>query len=210
VIFITFVITLEYDGLNNIVAIRILLQLSISSTRYIYSTPRTYLSRLTRNVLIVQIQADAVCNMRSLAFLLLLGTSFGEFSFENITNNIVSEGCVKVSTSVALLPFPKVASSTGKFTVYPTSLPLRLPLPIWENKTRTSCNSSNILATTATSPNSESRASATWNVSSPTAPPEFYSAGWGVRHSNSALLIQQALGLLLILLPVASWIDYLG
>jgi hypothetical protein len=150
--------------------------------------------------------------MRLLAFILLLSASSGEYTSENVTNNIISEGCFKALTSptslVALSPFPKVANLTGKFTVYSTSLPLRLPLPLWENKTRTSC--SNILATTATSPNSESRASATWNVSSPTTPPEFYSTGWGVRHSNSALLIQQALGLLFILFPVANWIDYLG
>jgi hypothetical protein len=145
--------------------------------------------------------------MKSLAFLLLLGASFGEYTSEDVTNNVISESCFKASTPVALLPFPKVASSTGKFTIYPTSLPLRLPLPIWENRTRAFYNSSNILATTTLSPNSENRASATWNVSSPTAPPEFYSAGWSMRHSNSALLSQQALGLLFILFPIANWID---
>jgi hypothetical protein len=128
--------------------------------------------------------------MKVLAFLFLLGCSSGEYTFDNSTNNTISKTCFNVSTSPSTLvnhsSFPKVANSTGPFLFYPTSPPLRSPIPIWENKTSSSYNHSSELGPSSFSPTLEIN-TRTRTTSSPTAPPEFDSA---------ALL-------LLVLLPIA-------
>jgi hypothetical protein len=146
--------------------------------------------------------------MRLLAFLLLLGCSFGEYTFGNSTNITISKTCFNVSTSlstpVVYSSFHKVANSTGPFLTYPTSTILRLPIPIWENNTSSSCNCSSKLLPSSSSPTLEYN-TRTRTISSPTAPPEFYSAAWSLRHSDGKGIIGQTLCLLLLmLLPITS------
>jgi hypothetical protein len=149
--------------------------------------------------------------MRLLVFLLLLGCTCGEYTFNNSTNDITSKTCftfpTSLSTPVVHSPFHRAANSTGLFLIYPTSPPFRLHIPIWENKTSSSCNHSSTLVPSLSSPvwQTSTGPSATQNISSPTAPPEFHSAGWSLRHRDSSRMIRQSLSpLLVILLSITS------
>jgi hypothetical protein len=81
-------------------------------------------------------------------------------------------------------------NGTNAFQIFPTSPPLRLPVPIWEN--RTAC-----LHSPPTTP-SAMLSSPTWeNTFSPTASYAPYSAAWSLRHRNDNRMIWQILVLYL-------------
>jgi hypothetical protein len=67
-------------------------------------------------------------------------------------------------------------NGTGAFDLLPTSPPLRLPVPKWDNETST------VHAPTTTSSRWRDSTNITRNVSSPTAYNIPYSAGWSLRH----------------------------
>jgi hypothetical protein len=140
-----------------------------------------------------------LCNMRLIAFLLLISSSFGEHRFQNSTNIALSETCSEVATSpsttVVYSLSPKATNSTGSLVAYSTTSPLHLLIPIWENKTSPACNYSS-----TPSPTRESSTSATRNASLSTSPPELYSAGWSLRHRDYNRTIWQTLGLLFVML----------
>jgi hypothetical protein len=174
----------------------------VSAHSYIYSTLSIYASCL------YMLTEQFSCDMRLLAFSLLLGCSFGDHTFDKSTNYTISKTCFNVSTSQSTLvvhsSFPKAENLTSPFLIYPTSPPLRLPIPIWENKTSSSCNDSSELVPSSSSLTLESD-TRTRTTSSPTAPAEFYSAARSLRDRDSKGMIGQTLCLLvLMILPIAS------